>query len=821
MADRLALADEAEVTVDSATPRTETDETKTKRLADEKVLKLARKRLKSYLDGSAHFRTNAIDDMKFRVGTWGKKSFQWPEGIQGEREAAGRVCLTINRVPEAIRQVTNQARAAHLAITVSPVDDKGDPKAADVLAGIIRNIENNSMADRAYSMGSDKQAEQGLGYFELVTEWATDDLDTAKGADLFRQRIKIKRVRNPLTICRDLSAESMDFSDADWGMKFQDLDAEEYEALTGRKAPTTSQIAATFTAPGDDSGEWFPHGKVRYVKYVSRENVGEPVSKSLLSNGDVINTPDAEQEARLKAMDITVVRTRAVQKKQMVMRNLDALHVDETTIWPADGLPWIPVIGEECLIDGELDYRGIVRDMKDPARVYNVEVSSLTEMVGQGPKSSVIVYKGQVGKEGSPQRRAWEEAHLKPHPFLEINVVDVDGKPAPWIGRQNFELPLEGTVRALEQADNDLKTTSGFRDASLGERGPQESGKAIQARQRQDELGSSHYLDNLRFALAAAGRQLIQLIRVIYDTATVIRITGLDDRQRKVLVFSGAKNDPRNDPAYQLPDGVKEAYDIGTGEFDVIVNAGPQPGTRRQEALDAVTQIFKGLPPEISVKFLDLYFMLMDFSEARQMAERAKKMLPPELQDDEEGGMPIPPQVKQKMIEMEQKFKELLQAYQQAQDDLKSDRLKTESNERIKTAEFTFKDHQAKRQQQIDLIKTEATIDSNRAIAMIKAEMEALNQDLEREHEARLQAESHVHEAATAHADRLHEAGKEGFGAATEMHRQADDQAHQTAEAAKTRDHAILAAEQGNVHTLQQIDAQPKPAAGGSDDGEA
>jgi hypothetical protein len=82
--------------------------------------------------------------------------------MQEQRATNGQVCLTINRVPEAIRQVTNAARAAHLAVIMSPVDDHGDPKAAEVIGGIIKNIENNSMADRAYSMGSEKQPETGL-----------------------------------------------------------------------------------------------------------------------------------------------------------------------------------------------------------------------------------------------------------------------------------------------------------------------------------------------------------------------------------------------------------------------------------------------------------------------------------------------------------------------------------------------------------------------------------------------------------------------------------------------------------------------------------
>jgi len=835
------LPDEAAVETESATQKDLSPEEKKRKKYVEGRLALARAQFRSCVNATDHFRRNAIDDQRFRAGTWGDRSFQWPAGIAEARRAAGRVVLTINRIPEFIRQVTNQARAAHLAVQVSPVDDKGDVKVAEVIGGIIRNIENASFADRAYSKASDKQAEQGLGFFKLVTEWATNKIDNLEG--LFRQVIRIKRVKNPLNIFVDPSAQEMDFSDANFGFEVEDLGKEDYEEQTGEKFPNAATIAL-FQQEGTETGDWFPGGKkIRVAKWINRENDGPEIDVALLSDGSILKNPTDKKIAKIEAAGGTIKKRRMVQPKKMVVRKIDAIRIHEETVWPADALPWIPVIGDEFEIDGEIDYRGVTRDSKDAARVYNVEVSALTEMVAQGPKAPVIGYKGQFGEKNSDQRKAWEQAHVKPVPFLEVNPTDIDGKPAQWIGRQNMELPLEGTVVAIQQADNDLKTLGGFRDASLGERGPQESGKAILARQRQDELGSSHYLDNLRYAIASGGRQMIQLIRTVLDVPTVIRITGTDDRQRKVMVFSGEENDPRRPEfqqihrgpqpldhpdgpvqpgqpiPFQLPDGVKEIYNIGVGEFDVVVNAGPQPGTRRQEEVDAITAIFKGMPPEVSVKFLDLYFMLMDFSVAKQMSERAKKMLPPELRDDdEEGGANIPPQVASQMAQMQQALQELMQAYQEVTKKLERDQVKVDSNEKIKNAELAFKNREMLLEHQVAMeeertkrLVAEAKIDAEKAIAILKADVERLTQQVQHQHEDRMGAE-----------DRAHEADRAGFESAVGEHGKAVDRTHQQQEGAvahqraretqeRTHQQSRETQERGHRHKVEEIKAKPQP----------
>lgn len=752
--DDLTLPGEASITTDRAESSDEDPTAKAAREADEKKLAIARKQFRTCVNALSHFRKEALDDTKFRAGTWGEVSHQWPAGVQEDREHDGRPCITVNRIPSFIRQVTNMARQAHLRIQVSPVDDKGDPKVAETIQSIIRNIEVQSWADRAYAAGSEKQAEIGLGIIGITVEWADPDNEKS-----MRRRIRIVQKKNPLAIYHDVAAREADWSDADYSFEVTDLDPDAYELHTGKKPPVVTD--SMFGSDGDETGDWFPNGKIRIAQWFNREAVGEKKRIALLSDGTVIPYPTPEQKAEIEALGTTIKQDRYVQKRQLVWRKITGREILEESIWPARAQPYIPVMGDELEVDGEKDWRGVTRDAKGSARMYNVQASALIEAIGSALRAPVVGPLGAFGAPNSQQRKAWETDNRKRHAFLEYSPISIDNTLAPPPQRASYEPSIGNIVAGIQQTDNDLKTTAGFNDASLGERGPQESGKAIIARQRQDEMGSSHYLDNLRFALCSVGRQLVQLIRVYYDEPTVVRITGKDDRQRKVMVFSGAGKDPRNPEflsthpgpmplpmadgsmvqpgqkiPFQLPEGVSDIYDLDAGEFDIEVSASPSSGSRRQEAVEAMSSLFERMPPELAAKFLDLYFMVMDFPLAQQMAERAKKLLPPELQDQDEGGPAAQsPQTVAQLQALTGQLQQTQQALQAAQQELGSQQQQLAAKERMFQLEQNIKGQLAQAEMQAKAAVDQADIQRQRE----KDQLEAAA--LERKNAAEIHAE--------------------------------------------------------------------------------
>ena len=147
--------------------------------------------------------------------------------------------------------------------------------------------------------------------------------------------------------------------------------------------------------------------------------------------------------------------------------------------------------------------------------------------------------------------------------------------PAPFPQPFNVEPAIMGLAHAISQADNDLKATGRFRDASLAEAGPEQSGKAIIARQRQDELSNGGFINGHLVGLASVCRQLIELYRVLYTTAQIVRITGDDDQKRKVMIFNGAENDPRQQDGFQPDQSCR-----GAASRDLVL----APGRRRRRS---------------------------------------------------------------------------------------------------------------------------------------------------------------------------------------------------------------------------------------------
>ena len=79
----------------------------------------------------------------------------------------------------------------------------------------------------------------------------------------------------------------------------------------------------------------------------------------------------------------------------------------------------------------------------------------------------MVGYKGQFGKPDSMTRKGWENAPNKRFAFLEVEPITIDGKPAPFPQPFNVEPAIMGLAHAISQADNDLKATGRFHDASL------------------------------------------------------------------------------------------------------------------------------------------------------------------------------------------------------------------------------------------------------------------------------------------------------------------------------------------------------------------
>lgn len=605
----------------------------------EALLELARKRFKIASEAVDTTRKLQLEDKKFAAGE------QWPDAVKKAREAEGRPCLTIDRLKPQIKQVTNQQRQMRPAVQVRGVDNGADPKTAEVLQGLIRHIEASSDADDAYDQAGKDQTEIGIGWWRYRTEYCEDGTGN--------QAILTDRIRNPFRVYDDPAAQKRDRSDRTFLFFTSDLIPEDLKARYPHAKMTALEL---FQGEGDDTAQWIQGEHIRIAEYWTVETTRTP---KRLANGKTIQ-----------------VETRSVK-----CHVISALEVLDSYEWAGKYIPFVCVLGEEVDIEGKVDVRGMVRGAKDPQRMFNYWKSATTEAVALAPKAPFIVAEGQISDNYLPM---WKQANSKNLPFLVYKPTTVSGQLVEKPARQTAEPPIQAMAMETQAAENDLRAATGFFDT--GQRETREmSGVAIRARQQQGEHGNSDYLDGLSRAVRFGGRILIDLIPKIYDAPRVVRILGLDNQPRSVMVHAGPENAPQAGPMGgppELPQGVQEIYDLSVGAFDVTVEAGPSYASARQQFVEQMAEVFKAHPALFEV-IGDLFFESMDIPNARQIAERLKKMLPPQLQDQQGD----PAQAQQQLAALQQQMQQITAAFQEAQQKLQTDQLANESKERIAQAD--------------------------------------------------------------------------------------------------------------------------------------
>ena len=589
---------------------------------DPDVMATMRHRMQMGMAALSDSREDELDDLRFMAGS-PDNQWQWPADVLATRGAVqgqtinARPCLTINKLPQHVRQVTNEQRQNRPAGKVIPVDDNADIEVAAIFDGVVRHIEYMSDADVAYDTACDNQVTYGEGYIRLITEYCNEET--------FDQDVRIMRVRNSFSVYMDPTIQDPCGADAEWCFVTQDMTKEEYE----REFPDATPISSILsTAVGDESmSAWLDEDTIRVAEYFYYKRNRETLN---LYPDNVTAFKNTPMDKQLRAMYGKPVRTREVDRKKVMWMKTNGYDVLDEREWPGSWIPVGRVVGNEFEVQGQIYVSGLVRNAKDAQRMYNYWTSQEAEMLALAPKAPFIAYGGQF--EGYEQQ--WKTANTTNWPYLEVNpdVTDGAGNVLPLPQRAAPPLPQTGLIQAKMGAGEDIKSTTGQYDASLGAQGNERSAKAITAREKQGDVGTYHYVDNLARAIRHITRQLVDIIPKIYDTQRIARIIGVDGE------VSMVKMDPmQQEPVKEIRDQngglIEKIYNPSIGTYDVMVTTGPGYMTKRQEALDAMSTILQSNPQLWTVAG-DLFIKNMDWPGAQEMAKRFKKILDPKVLEE-------------------------------------------------------------------------------------------------------------------------------------------------------------------------------------------
>ena len=645
---------------------------------DSEILTTARARLSSAISAYSESREDELDDLKFYAGS-PDNHFQWPADVLATRGAVqgqtinARPCLTINKLPQHVRQVTNDQRQNRPTGKVIPADDNADVEVAEVFNGIVRHIQYISDADVAYDTACENQVTYGEGYIRILTEYCDDNT--------FDQDIKIGRVRNSFSVYMDPTIQDPCGADAKWCFVTEDILKSDYERMFPNAAPLTTLMTL---GVGDQSlSQWLNEDTVRVADYYYVDYDEATLNLYPGNQTAFAGTPEDQQ---LKAMFGKPVRSRKSQRQRIRYCKINGYEILERGEWAGKYIPVVRVIGNEFEVDGRLYLSGLVRNAKDAQRMYNYWTSQEAEMLALAPKAPFIGYGGQF--EGYETQ--WKTANTQNWPYLEVNpdVTDGAGNTLPLPQRAQPPMAQTGLIQAKMGASEDIKSSTGQYNASLGMTSNERSGRAILARQREGDVGTYHYVDNLARAVRYVTRQLVDLIPKIYDTQRIARIIG-EDGETKMAKIDPTQPEPVRKIMDQQGIVLEKVYNPSVGKYDVVVTTGPNYATKRQEAMESMGQVLQGNPQLWGVAG-DLFVKNMDWPGAQELAKRLAKTIDPKLiSDDEDPAMQAARQQLEAMAQEMQQMATMLQNVQQSMEaqKLEIDRFKAETDAEVKSYE--------------------------------------------------------------------------------------------------------------------------------------
>lgn len=544
----------------------------------------------------------AVEDIKF-VHT---EDGQWDENATQKRKNRPR--YTINRVAGALDQITGDQRQNRTDIKVQPVSGGADEDRADILNGLIRNIEATSKASNAYDSAFDEMVAGGYGGWRVITEFNDDDT--------FDQDIKVKPINSATTsLWFDRAAKDYDKRDANFAFLTTQMPLDDFK----KKFPGASITGFDKERLLSNQQRWFSDDDVTVAEYWVKRPVTRTVA--LLSDGRVIDKEEEDQVLdELAAQNITIENERAVKSFQVESYLMNGVEILKGPMeWAGKHIPLVPVYGKVTDIEGKTFVRGLVRFAKDASRIYNYATSAAIEATALTPKDPIWMTPAQAKGQES-RLRTFNENN---DPFMFYNA---DGKAPGPPARTGAPAVQQSLIQQINQAATDIHATTGIEPASLGNSPELKSGKAIQAQQAMGDRGSFIYIDNLGKSIQYTGEILIDLIPKIIDTARIVRTMNLDGTSDTVEVNQEALDD-FNQPIIDKQTGEQVIVnDLTHGKYDVTIQTGPSYSTQRQESAQQLIDLANGNEVFGQIA-IDLIAKNLNVLENDELTKRVRRLM--------------------------------------------------------------------------------------------------------------------------------------------------------------------------------------------------
>ena len=536
-------------------------------------------------DSWSYCYNDSLEDIEFVDSEDG----QWEDAVRQAR--INRPCLTFDKLSSAVDQVVGQQLQMLPGVKVRGAEE-GDNDVAEIYEGLIRQIEQRG--NKAYKTAFKFSVKGGWGVWMIDHDYQ-DDIS-------MNQDIILREIKNPFSVLFDPIIQIQDMKECRYAFMFDDIEKDEFERMYP-KAKTG--VGEDFYSTGNMK-TWINEDTIRVADYY--RIVMEERRLVQLSTGEVVDYADIEPIIdELNFKGVTITNERIVEGRKLERFKITGLEVLEEYECVGRYIPLVPLLGKTTNINGKFLTRGLVRKAKDAQRMYNYSRSTAIEVTALQPKQPLMATPAMI--KGHEDR--YRNLMTSNDPVLLFNF-DQGQKPF----REPPAQPSGALLTDVQISSDDIKSTTGIFDASLGARGNETSGRAIRERQLQGNIATYEFVDELVESIKYTGEIFIDMIPAIYDTERQIRILGEDDAEEIKVI---------NKPQLDLQTGETVMInDLNRGHYDIKVTTGPSFSTRRSETAEQLGTLF-GQNPQMAQLGADIYFKSLDLVGADELVERVRK----------------------------------------------------------------------------------------------------------------------------------------------------------------------------------------------------
>lgn len=572
---------------------------------------------------------------------------QWPEYAKKGRQ--NRPQLTMNQLPHFAQQVTNNARQSRFSIQVRQLSGKNTPimdakasksySRAQIMEGLIRDIEVRSKARDAIGRACQHQVEGAFSWFLVKTRQCFEDP--------FDIELAIEHIEDRYSAMIDPMSRRVDDSDAQWCANWVDVPTEEFK-IRWPEIPAQDWNSAEVQRFRQSDGVYWSGDRdnTRVVDYWWKE----PMERVALEYVREIDTQlerlvmfeDEVEDVldELKFEGYIERQRKEIDGYKVKYARCTASHILDGQQgghdWPSMHLPLVMVKGREVNLDTKKIIISLFRYAHDPQRMVNFWSSAATEKMALVPRQPYIAAAEQVANHLDD----WEKMYEANKPVLLYDYIP--DLPPPQ--RQNTTAMAQGELAMVGQSKIFLMDAVGIHDASLGRRSNEVSGRAVEARQEQGDRGTYDFIDNLGKAYTRVGDILVDMIPRVYTTDFVRRAIMPDDSELMVDLNKVVRDEESGQDI--------RVFSLDFARYSCRVELGPESKTQREEFVKMMIEWGRS-DPEGFAAFRDLIVQNMDIPMARVVAQRMKAMVPRELlSPEEQEQLPEPEPTPADQIEM-------------------------------------------------------------------------------------------------------------------------------------------------------------------------